>query len=50
MKIIIEDYLGNDLCSFDCVGFENPENCTVADIDEDEDGIEFMRVQLDMEM
>ena len=50
MKVVVEDYFGNDLCSFECTEcteFKNPKFCNIADIDTDEDGIEYMRVQLD---
>ena len=49
MKIIIEDYQGNGICSFECKEFRNPINCNVADIDEDEDGIHYMRIQIEEE-
>ena len=61
MKIIIEDYNGNDLCSFDV--YENKfeprlpithtikrfVDCNVADVDEDENGIKQVRIQLEEE-
>ena len=57
MKIVIEDYFGNDLCSFfagidsrylddNCVGLLQFKNCDVADKDIDEDGNEYIRIQL----
>ena len=46
MKIIIEDYNGNDLCSFEAFEIKNFKDCSVADIDEDEEGITYMRLQL----
>ena len=46
MKIIIEDYNGNDLCSFEALEINNFKDCNVADIDVDEKGIEYMRLQL----
>ena len=52
MKIKIEDYFGNDLCSFEVD--ESVEklplkmvNCNIADIDEDETGEPYVRVQLE---
>ena len=61
MKIVIEDYFGNDLCSFFIPDEEvHPsqgirpvkpivsrlKNCDIADKDIDEDGNEYIRVQL----
>ena len=47
MKIIIEDFNGNDLCSFKAYKVEGFKNCNVADIDEDENGIEYIRIQIE---
>ena len=49
MKVMIEDYNGNDICSFECSDFKNPINCSIADIDEDEEGIHYIRIQLEEE-
>ena len=50
MKVVIEDYFGNDLCSFECTEcteFKNPKFCNIKVIPcIDEDGIEYMRVQV----
>tara|TARA_Y100001963_G_scaffold99549_1_gene137019 strand:- start:210 stop:359 length:150 start_codon:yes stop_codon:yes gene_type:complete len=46
MKVIIEDYHGNDLCSFEAFEIKNFKNCSLADIDEDEEGIRYIRLQL----
>lgn len=55
IKIQIEDYYGNDLCSFVANPFDEEnivsafgkfDRCDIADIDEDEDGNEVVRVQL----
>ena len=54
MKIIIEDYNGNDLCSFCVMDSDNLEEkilfsfegCNLADIDTDEDGAKICRIQL----
>ena len=58
MKIVIEDYYGNDLCSLvvynnheyydDDVAIETGslKNCDIADKDIDEDGNEYIRIQL----
>ena len=55
MKIVIEDYFGNDLCSFFAEvrpidylddGFKRFNNCDIADRDIDEDGNEYIRIQL----
>ena len=58
MKIVIEDYYGNDLCSFfahidsyhldntDCGGLLQFKNCDIADKDIDENGVEYIRIQL----
>ena len=45
MKVIIEDYNGNDLCSFEAFEIKDFKNCSVADIDLDENGVEYMRLQ-----
>ena len=51
MKIVIEDYYGNDLCSFEVpvyfAGIYADNNCSVADVDIDENGNEYIRIQLD---
>ena len=50
MKIIIEDYNGNDLCSFECITREaitELKNCNITDIDEDEYGLQEIRIQLE---
>ena len=51
MKIVIEDYYGNDLCTLRVVGnIENSivgfDGCTHADTDVDDKGETFMRIQL----
>ena len=46
MKVIIEDYYGNDLCSFEAYEIKNFKDCSLADIDEDEEGINYMRLQI----
>jgi len=52
MLIIIENYNGNDLCKIDINTFKdlceikNLIGCNIADIDTDEQGNEFIRVQL----
>ena len=53
MKIIIEDYNGNDLCSFEAFEIKNfsansltLKDCSLADIDKDEEGIRYIRLQL----
>ena len=51
MKIVIEDYNGNDLCSFTVAGnIENSivrfDGCTHADTDVDDNGETFMRIKL----
>jgi len=54
IKIQIEDYYGNDLCSFVANPFDeenvisafgNFDGCDIADLDE-EDGMSVVRVQL----
>ena len=52
IKIQIEDYFGNDLCSFDVDDSVDRlplklVNCNIADIDEDETGEPYVRVQLE---
>tara|TARA_R100001594_G_scaffold35110_1_gene64242 strand:- start:202 stop:489 length:288 start_codon:yes stop_codon:yes gene_type:complete len=46
MLVIIEDYNGNDLCSFEAFEIKDFKNCDIADIDENEDGIKYMRLQI----
>ena len=51
MKIVIEDYYGNDLCTLKVVGnIENSivgfDGCTHADTDIDDNGETFMRIKL----
>ena len=52
MRIIIEDYNGNELCKLDINTFtdlceiENLIGCDIADVDTDEQGNEYLRVQL----
>jgi len=53
MKIKIEDYYGNDLCELDINTFkdlseiDNLVNCNIADVDTDEKGKEYLRIQMD---
>jgi len=53
MKIIIEDYYGNDLCELNINTFTNLSqinnliDCNICDIDVDEDEIEYLRIQLE---
>jgi hypothetical protein len=54
MKIQIEDYRGNDLCSFAIDNFSEGDikdfkDCNYADMDEDENGELYIRVQLEKE-
>lgn len=58
MKIQIEDYRGNDICSFKINTFANDDgiadigdfiDCNYADMDEDENGEPYIRVQLEKE-
>jgi hypothetical protein len=54
MKIQIEDYRGNDLCSFSIdnirgYDIKDFKDCNYADIDEDENGDLYIRVQLENE-
>ncbi len=53
MKVIIEDYNGNDLFTFNSIEWAkinndvlNAFNCDVADIDTDEEGIKYIRLQV----
>jgi len=55
IKIKIEDYYGNDVCSFLVNPFDEEntinafgkfDGCDIADIDKEEDGTEVVRVQL----
>jgi len=61
MRIVIEDYNGNDLCSFEVPSYEKDTrwldsmpiiikqwNCSLADVDTDDNGNEYIRVQLDI--
>jgi len=54
MKIQIEDYRGNDLCSFaidniSVSSIKDFKDCNYADMDEDENGDLYIRVQLEKE-
>jgi len=53
MKIVIEDYNGNDICSFRIPLLTNNldmfEGCSLADIEVDEESNSYMRIQLDRE-
>ena len=58
MKIQIEDYRGNDICSFKINTFADDDSiadmgdfkdCNYADMDEDENGDLYIRVQLEKE-
>ena len=58
MKIVIEDYNGNDLCEihikiskdgFDLYYIEKLVDCNIADADTDDNGEEYLRIQLDYE-
>ena len=52
MKIVIEDYNGNDLCELhidtftDLCEIDNLIGCNIADVDEDDNGNEYLRLQL----
>ena len=52
MRIIIEDYNGNELCKIDINTFkdlceiENLIGCDIANVDTDEQGNEYLRIQL----
>lgn len=52
MIIIVEDYNGNELCKLDINTFkdiseiENLIGCDIADVDKDEQGNEYLRLQL----
>ena len=51
MKVIIEDYNGNDVCSFRIPLLTNNldmlEGCNIADIDIDEESNSYVRIQLE---
>ena len=58
MKIVIEDYYGNDICSFKVNTFANNngvddigefEGCNYADMELDEYSEPYIRIQLDNE-
>jgi len=54
MIIQIEDYRGNDLCSFSIdnirgYDIKDFKDCNYADMDEDENGDLYIRVQLEKE-
>tara|TARA_Y100001938_G_C7975148_1_gene371367 strand:+ start:627 stop:824 length:198 start_codon:yes stop_codon:yes gene_type:complete len=58
MKIVIEDYYGNDICSFKVNTFANNnglqdigefENCNYADMETDEYSEPYVRIQLENE-
>lgn len=58
MKIQIEDYFGNDICSFKVNTFTKKnglvdigefEDCNYADMEEDENGEPYVRIQLENE-
>ena len=50
IKVIVEDYSGNYLCSFDSKDVKNLNNCEIMDIDEYADGdVKYIRVQLNKE-
>ena len=56
MKVIIEDYNGNDLFTFNSNEWAkinkdviNAFNCNIADIDKDEEGIKYIRLQIEEE-
>ena len=52
MKIVIEDYNGNDLCELhidtftDLCEIDNLIDCNIADMDIDDNGEEYLRIQL----
>ena len=46
IKVIVEDYNGDYLCRFDSKEVTNLYNCDIADVDTDENGIKYIRVQL----
>ena len=52
MIIIVEDYNGNELCKLDIntlkdiSEIENLIGCDIADVDKDEQGNEYLRLQL----
>ena len=53
MKIKIEDYYGNDMCELhintftDLSQIDNLIDCNIADVDVNEDGEEYLRIQMD---
>jgi len=53
MRIKIEDYHGNDLCELhintfkDLSEIDNLVDCNIADVDTDENGKEYLRIQMD---
>ena len=56
MKVIIEDYNGNDLFTFNSNEWAkinkdviNAFNCNIADIDKDEERIKYIRLQIEEE-
>lgn len=58
MKIVIEDYYGNDICSFKVNTFAKNNgvddigdfvDCNYADMDEDENGEPYIRIQFENE-
>jgi len=58
MKIVIEDYNGNDLCSFKVNTFADGngvddvgdfKDCNYADMDNDDNGESYIRIQLEKE-
>ena len=46
IKVIVEDYNGDYLCSFDSKQIGNLNNCDIADIDTYENGVKYIRGQL----
>jgi hypothetical protein len=52
MKIVLEDYYGNDLCELhidtftDLCEIDNLIGCDIADVDTDDNGNEYLRIQL----
>ena len=54
MKIVIEDYYGNDICSFvvnlsqcDVLDLDQFVDCNYADMEVDENSEPYMRIQLE---
>ena len=53
MIIKIEDYFGNDMCELhiktftDLCQIDNLIDCNIADVDIDDDGKEYLRIQID---